>query len=51
MDEQIRLKTVEEVNAELLEKEMWCEQGCTVPCSWCWSQPERMDFYDEAKGG
>lgn len=50
MDGQIRLKTAEEIDKELDEIQ-WCEQGCAVPCGHCWSQEERMDAYDDARGG
>lgn len=33
-----------------------CQNGCTVPCSWCYSPEERAEVlewpvYEEAKGG
>ena len=33
--------------------EIVCENGCTIPCSWCYLPEERMEFpnFAEVKGG
>lgn len=53
MDQDIRKRTSEEL-VELYKERpelMWCGNGCSVPCSHCFSHEERVDFYDEAFGG
>ena len=51
----MEIKTIGSKNSEYrrISEEIVCENGCTIPCSWCYLPEERMEFpnFAEVKGG